>query len=46
MRHLVREKVDNLTLVVILAGTAGKGEIGRFFGEVVVAADAIFSCFC
>ena len=45
MRHLVREKIENLTLV-FLAGTAGKGEIGRFFGEGVVAADAIFLCFC
>ena len=46
VRHLVREKVDDLTLAIILAGTAGKGEIGRFFGEGVVAADAIFLCFC
>ena len=46
VRHLVREKVDDLTLASILAGTAGKGEIGRFFGKGVVAADAIFLCFC
>ena len=46
VQHRVREKVDDLTLAIILAGTAGKGEIGRFFGEGVVAADAIFLCFC
>ena len=46
VRHLVGEKVDDLTLASILAGTAGKGEIGRFFGEGVGAADAIFLCFC
>ena len=46
VRHLVGEKVDNLTLAGILEGTAGKGEIGLFFGEGVVAADAIFLCFC
>ena len=46
LRHLVREKVDDLTLAIILAGTARKGAIGRFFGEGVVVADAIFLCFC
>ena len=46
VRHLVGEKVYDLTLASILAGPAGKGEIGRFFGEGVVAADAIFLCFC
>ena len=44
--HLVGEKVDDLTLASILSGTAGNGEIGRFFGEGVVEADAIFLCFC
>ena len=46
VRYLVRKKVDNLTLASILAGTAGKGEFGSFFGKCVVAADAIFLCFC
>ena len=41
-RPQLGEKVDDLTLASILAGTAGKGEIGRFFGEGVIAADAIF----
>ena len=44
-RQLVGEQVDNLTLISVLAGTAGKGKIGRFFGEAVVEADAIFLCF-